>query len=1139
MNTHEIYQKEPIPVTGVEFCLWSADEIRRFSVCEVNESKLNGPGTVYDPAMGVTENRLKCSTCFEEIQKCASHFGHIELNVPICHPLYYNEIIQYLKCFCPNCSFFRMNDEQLELMNFQWHKTLTATSFEEDPNIFAKQQLYFDKMIEQLGKITFCPNPECKKWLPNYFLNDNNIYQFYGKKDLNIMITDETIARIFEKINQNDLLKVGISNPKTHPENLIITALPVLPPAARPPCKTDGGSKDDDLTYKYVEIIKVNNKLKQDDISERKRHELIESLKFHCRTLMDNSKNLAKQANNRPIKALKTRLNGKGGLIRWHLSGKRVDFSARSVIGPDPMLCADEIAVPHHIAVTQSFPERVYTRNINYLQNLIDNKKASYVMREERRIDLDIATKSNTNFETNDVIYSSTTPGANLQATIIHIFRDKPFVDYFQALNQEFIADSTCESRQNSDWKYEKIDCQKYFLLKNKQYELKPGDILIRNSIIHIDLEACGFNFKKNDILTRHNETYKIDACDVIKGSPVFLHKDKQESLDSKDVITRTTSNCVLTFGHISIQKERKFILRLGDIVCRHLQSGDYIAFGRQPTLHKGSLLARKIRIIDESNNSYYVKTIRMNLAQTKTYNSDFDGDEMNLYSSQSFEVAAEMKYLASTEANLKSGQNGRLLLSIHQDAMTGGYLMTQKFNEMNYPSTTVQLGTNSNSNSNSKSNTKTNSKSKKTNNSNKSKPSIDQTSIMSRNHFNEISNDFSGKCYTAFLDCSKPGCKISIPRQLFMDCLVNLKNMEIHQKCNHIKNTLFKFGLSNLDDHFYTGHSLFSFLFPDDFYYKNFVSDDNTVIIIRGVLLSGTLCKSVLGDSQSSVIHVLEKEYSSQVAMDFVTNYQFIINHWLLHQGFSVGMDDCVLSKKIDAVEALDKSYIEASLINESEIDPNIREIKILNALNSANNIGQKLCKESISETNAFKAMIESGSKGNFVNVAQIMGLLGQQNFEGGRIPKTYDNFRTLPHCFDLDIGEFKDNLPVLAQIFRSRGFVSSCFFHKLHPIENWFHCCGSREGVSDTAVKTSSTGYSQRKLIKFLEDLKFTYNDTITNAKDQIISFNYGHSNLQPSKLVHVNKSLQAVNIENLANKLNTELAFNKIVNDPQIDH
>jgi DNA-directed RNA polymerase II subunit RPB1 len=159
--------------------------------------------------------------------------------------------------------------------------------------------------------------------------------------------------------------------------------------------------------------------------------------------------------------------------------------------------------------------------------------------------------------------------------------------------------------------------------------------------------------------------------------------------------------------------------------------------------------------------------------------------------------------------------------------------------------------------------------------------------------------------------------------------------------------------------------------------------------------------------------------------------------------------------------------------------------EKKVNETLNSATDSAGKLVQGSLSHRNHIKNMVIAGSKGSYINISQIIACVGQQNVEGKRIPFCF-NKRTLPHFTKDDFGP------------ESRGFVENSYLSGLTPQEFFFHAMGGREGIIDTAVKTSETGYIQRRLVKALEDVMIKYDGTVRNSLGHIIQFIYGEDGM-----------------------------------------
>lgn len=1062
LKNHDTQQSDEIK--NIQFSIFSADEIIKHSVALINESKLSGEGSIYDSRMGVIQNYNKCVTCKGTNKECPGHFGHIELTYPILHPLFMNQILLYLNLFCSNCNKLCCTEEDYNKTLLGKYKNYTRT------------QKLSEFIQTTLKKCSHCNH---KGYF--YIHDENNIFNENGEK-----ITTRQIKSIFDNISIKEMKMIGCSQ-KIHPSNLILSVLPVLPLCARPFVETPNGICDDDLTNKYVEIIKINNKLKlkQDKIQNELKNskniesnintpetnresstesfnieeqvqsevntnslekkgkknrsydtdkEFMESLKhleFHIKTLMDNSKGKARQINGRPIKCFRERLNGKNGLFRNNLSGKRVDFSARTVIGPDVTLRANEIAIPVCFSKKLTFPERVCSFNFDYLDNLIKENKVNYVIRDN-----------------GSKIYD------------INIFK-KPKILF---LKKGFVLQKGDIIIRNN----KKIDPEKFKQIKGVDIQLENTDCIVRNG-----------KLLKNIKITDENIPLNLNNDDrILRNGSVLNPNDDEFIFKETDMLIRYIDG-KKEYLPIVISPERHFQLKDGDIVERHLKNGDLVLFGRQPTLHKGSMIARNVKIINENtnvNNGQPIKTIRMNLAATKTYNADFDGDEMNIYVPQSYQTVCELEHLSSTEALLKSGQSSRLLLCICQDALLGGYLATRGEYKLE----------------------------------------------------RLCDSDVNGK--KVFHD------KVSIDIDVFNDCLMKIQDWDmsyISNKFEHIKKVL---KWKNIDGDFYNGHNLISMLFPDDFEYT---FAPNNVKITNGVLISGFLNKQNLSDSHASIVHKLDKEYGAKVAVDFVSYFQFLMNHFLIERGFSIGLQDCILnnsnsfSNESKIKSEMIKYFIEAQGIINTETDQIMREQRINNCLNNATSVGQKISKESLDFDNSLNCMVLSGSKGSYVNIAQITGIIGQQNVDGKRIPKNFGN-RTLPHYFSNDENYLKTNIDpplenkLLEQLFESRGFVTTSYIKGLNPKQLFFHAAGGREGVIDTAIKTAKSGYIQRKLVKKMEDLKISYSGYVTNAKDNIIQFNYG-DNFDPSTSVKCsNGKTSFINLQNICKKLNEKYEF-----------
>ena len=374
-------------VTGIQFSLLSPEEIRRRSVVEVLLHEIyvgNEPvkGGVLDSRMGVIDNNKRCPTCGQKNTFCPGHFGHIELAKPVFYIQFLDIIKKMLRCVCFRCSSVVVPNENFETMKKNILKLPRAKRFD-----------YIYKMCMKTSKRD-CG--VCGMRQPSAITRDSIIKLMLDwKKDAvkdgaappeddgvpaQMVLYPEDVERILKRINDEDCELLGFSPSINRPEWMICSSFTVPPPCVRPTVHNDiGQRREDDLTHKICEIVKHNNSLKAKIASNASRKEieaLSMLLQYHVATYADNQipgVNQSQHRNGRPIKSIVERLKTKEGRIRGNLMGKRVDFSARSVITPDPNISIDELGMPLKIAMNLTFPEVVNELNIERLQEAVDN----------------------------------------------------------------------------------------------------------------------------------------------------------------------------------------------------------------------------------------------------------------------------------------------------------------------------------------------------------------------------------------------------------------------------------------------------------------------------------------------------------------------------------------------------------------------------------------------------------------------------------------------------------------------------------------------------------------------------------------------------------------------------------------------
>lgn len=299
-----------------------------------------------------------------------------------------------------------------------------------------------------------------------------------------------------------------------------------------------------------------------------------------------------------------------------------------------------------------------------------------------------------------------------------------------------------------------------------------------------------------------------------------------------------------------------------------------------------------------------------------------------------------------------------------------------------------------------------------------------------------------------------------------------------------------------------WSGKQLLSLLFPKDFMIGGIsnatdLSDNTQLLVQNGNILCGSMAKSNMGTSAGGIVDVMFRDYGSVITVRWMSDVQRLANSWLMNRGFAVGVKDCILSEKGEArvAERIDKAMKLADEIMMEKVLPNSREETILEStvmriLSKTLMQTGGIVDEELGKDNSIRAMVNAGSKGNPINLSQICGCVGQQSIEGGRVIPEKGG-RTLS-CFD-----FEDTT------LACRGFVQNSYALGLHPHEYFFHAMGGREGLVDTAVKTATTGYIQRRQIKSMEDHKVFYDGTVRNADESIVDFRYGGDEFDASRL------------------------------------
>src|SRR6266571_2389664 len=517
-------------VHGIRFTLLSPTELRKLSAVEVqaadtyDEDGVPIVSGLMDGRLGTLEPRQKCKTCGNTASACPGHFGHIELAEPAIHVSFAKLIHRLLSITCRNCGRILLSEEKIEKFKAQ-HAEL-------------KQRLntipdsFLDQIIKDAKKAQQCPHCNQKQY-PIEHGKPTTYHELVGEVEAGaapVRLTPSTVRERLERIQDDDLILLGMDPKAARPEWMVLQVMPVPPVSVRPSITLESGIRsEDDLTHKLVDIIRINQKLGEaleSGVPINIIQELHELLQYHVTTYFDNEVSGLPPARHRSGRALKTlvqRLKGKEGRFRGNLSGKRVDFSARTVVSPDPNLDINEVGVPLDVASRLTIPEKVTGHNMDEMKRLIDNGPDNY-------------------------------PGA------LYIVRPDG-----RRVRLEFVTD--------------------------------------------------------------------------------------------RNVVAEA--------------------MQPGFVVERHLRDGDIVLFNRQPSLHRMSIMAHRVRVLP-------YKTFRLNPTVCPPYNADFDGDEMNLHVPQGEEARTEARLLMQVQDQILSPRYGGPIIGAIRDSLTSAFLLTQKSTVLN-----------------------------------------------------------------------------------------------------------------------------------------------------------------------------------------------------------------------------------------------------------------------------------------------------------------------------------------------------------------------------------------------------------------------------------------------------------------------
>ncbi|KAF4120987.1 hypothetical protein GMORB2_2473 [Geosmithia morbida] len=1042
-------------VDSVEFTFLSPKEIRAISVKRIeNDSTFDNllnpvPGGLYDPALG-SWGDSPCTTCNLNQNNCPGHPGHIQLPVPVYHPIFLDQTYRLLRAACVYCKGFRLPQKDLH------------------------------KYVCQL------------RLLQHGLINEAHMVESVGENDAGISASDlgiddveseaeeegnnsvNNVVRAREKYVEQCLsgtdLKRGDTSKGKHEgatemrREVIKNFLAEL--TAKRICASCGGISP---TYRKDRFVKIFEKALSDKEKSKMAQKSMKRNDAMARVFQSSNKHKPNgYSSDEGVGDLDM-----SGADKQDVSMVDVDQAMSSA--PQRYISAMEV----HARLTELF--RKEQDLIFLLYNSRPRTRTTPKVTPDMFFITHILVPPN-RFRPEARTGDSSISEAQQNSLYKNILRTcgriaqihKGLNDGKGNINQLHQACAELQEAINSLIDKDKNPVQGAAAARNEdgiKQKLEKKEGLFRKNMMgkRVNYAARSVispdpNIETNEIgvppvfakkltypepVTSHNfrdmQQAVINGVDKWPGAFAIENENGQIlSLRKKTVDERISlANQLLAPSSTSAAKTRN------KKVYRHLTNGDVVLMNRQPTLHKPSIMGHRVRVLPGE------KTIRMHYANCNTYNADFDGDEMNMHFPQNEVARAEALQIADTDHQYLSATAGKPLRGLIQDHI----------------SMSVAL--------------------------------CNRDTFFTRSDYHQLVyaalRPESGHILGERIQLVAPAVIKPAPRWTGKQVVTTiLKNMQ-PPNCGGLT---MKSECQLKAEQWGAG------------------SEEGTVMIQDGEFITGILDKSQIGPSSGGLVHSIHEIYGPAIAGKLLSSLGRLLTRYLNARAFSCGMDDLKLTAQGEAARkealvaaetvGLDVASRYVSIEDcKSASDPLLLErleqvvrddkkqenldLMINSKASEVTNAVQKACipngLEKPFPRNQMQSMTTSGAKGSKVNASLISCNLGSQVLEGRRVPLMVSG-KTLP-CFR----PFETHV-------RAGGYIVNRFLTGLRPQEYYFHHMAGREGLIDTAVKTSRSGYLQRCVIKGMEGLSVSYDTTVRDADGSMIQFLYGEDGLDSTK-------------------------------------
>ncbi|KAI0065920.1 beta and beta-prime subunits of DNA dependent RNA-polymerase [Artomyces pyxidatus] len=1088
----------PIPstVTSVSFSFLTTEDIRRISVKQITNpvllDDLNRPniGGLYDPALGPSERQDICATCHQTHYSCPGHFGHIELPAPVFHPLFMNHMFNLLRATCMFCHQLKLPrgaivryvaklqllehgllDAAIALDSIQM-KTRSKDDDSDDETVEETLEA-FEARVRTYVQISLSIASGSKR--DDY--KDSLVFQ--ARKDV---IMDFHKSSMTKKCQNRDCGAVGYTYRKeghtkiveydlTAKQKALIEAMGVKRPNVLlrqqrySETGDDHSHADDDEDSDMSDAEPAGEVTFTDDeeVPTKEKDSLPRAANGRLKTTRGRNERIVSPEE---CRAHLRRLFQKERVLLSLIFGRHgplspINRQGLSVASAD-MFFMDVLPVaPTRFRPPAKMGEILFEHPQNELLAKVLN--TSYRIRDLNK-DLRAASVKTAEF---DDAARRRILGALLDSLVQLQIDVNSFID--SSKNPAPVRQGKLPPAGIKQGLEKKEGLfRKNMMGKRVNYAARSvisPDVNIETNEIGVPpVFARKLTFPEPVTPTNFHEMRQlvINGAKNYPGASIVEYEDgHQVFLDKMSVEQRTAiANQLLT-----PQDDGRTITRrnlttrttaINKKVYRHLRDGDMLILNRQPTLHKPSMMAHKARVLQGE------KTIRMHYANCNSYNADFDGDEMNIHFPQNEVARAEAMLIANTDNQYLVPTSGKPLRGLIQDHVVAGVWMT-----------------------------------------------CQDTFFTREEYFQLLYGAIRPEDETAH----HSGRLLTLPPVIW-------KPKPLWTGKQIISTVLLNITPSNAE-----GLNLFhKAKVPAALWGKG--SKEDEVIFMDGELLSGVLDKSSFGASDFGLVHSVYELYGADVAGQLLGILSRLFTKFLQHRAFTCRMDDLALTEEGNAkrAELLRKGEnygTEGAMENFpslSETPAAEKPAALVHLLRDVLRDDSKMAgldmtvktrlaklTKSIADAvmpkgllrqfphNNMQAMTQSGAKGSAVNAQQISCALGQQELEGRRVPVMVSG-KTLPSFKAFETKAI------------AGGYVASRFLTGVKPQEFFFHCMAGREGLIDTAVKTSRSGYLQRSLIKHLEGIRVHYDNTVRGSDDSVYQFHYGGDALDVTKQKHL---------------------------------